>query len=331
MIKKAGFASSLGSVISRYLALKETLGRGYVKERAILTHLDAHLAASRSELTPDAFTSWCHTGEHLASGGRRNRMRIVRNPLCLYRRRTGPTCFVPDSSQFPPLHQPLQPYIFTENEIARLVRAADRLTPLPRTPLRREVFRSAIVLLYTTGLRRGELLGLTVGDYDPHEQVLLVRASKFHKSRLLPLGSDGTQELNAYLEARSGHRLPTSSETPLISSLYRGESAYSGVGFGRVMKRLLLDIEIRTPAGRLPRIHDIRHTFTVHALLRWYRAGVDVQAKLPFLAAYMGHVDIISTQYYLQFVEDLAAAASERFARRCAALVTAPTDLPGGA
>ena len=330
MNEKAGFASVLGSVISRYLTLKEALGRCYANERAVLTHLDTYLATSRSDLTSEGFTSWCHTGEHLTSGVRRNRMRIVRN-LCLYRQRTTPLCFIPDSSQFPPLHQPLQPYIFTEDEIVRLVRTADRLTPLPRTPLRREVFRLAIVLLYTTGLRRGELLRLTVGDYDPHEQVLLVRASKFHKSRLLPLGSDGAQELNAYLEARCGHRLPTSSETLLISSLYRGESAYSGGGFWQGVRRLLRGLEIRTPAGLLPRIHDIRHTFAVHALLRWYRAGEDVQSKLPFLAAYMGHVDIVSTQYYLQFVEELAAAASERFARRCAALVAAPSDLPGGA
>lgn len=330
MIEKTCLASVLGSTISRYLALKKALGRRYTSERAILTHLDACLAASRSDLTPDAFKRWCHTGDHLSSGVRRNRMRIVRN-LCLYRRRTDPTCFVPDSSQFPPLHQPVQPYIFTEDEITRLLRATDRLTPLPRVPLRREVFRLAIVLLYTTGLRRGELLRLTVGDYDPHEHVLLVRASKFHKSRLLPLSSDGVQELDAYLEARRGHRLPTSSGTLLISSLYRGESAYTGVGLGRGMRWLLRAAEIRTPAGLLPRIHDFRHGFAVHALLRWYRAGADVQAKLPFLAAYMGHVDIVSTQYYLHFVEELAATASERFARRCAALVAAPPGRPGGA
>jgi len=329
MTEKACLASVLGVTISRYLALKEALGRRFATERAVLTHLDACLAASGSDLTPETFTSWCHTGEHLSSGVRRSRMRMVRN-LCLYRRRTDPTCFVPDPSQFPPLHQPVQPYIFTEDEIARLLRATDRLAPLPRVPLRREVFRLVIVLLYTTGLRRGELLRLTVGDYDPREHVLLIRASKFHKSRLLPLGSDGVQELDAYLKARRSHRLSTSSGTPLISNLYRGDRAYTGVGLGGGMRWLLRAAEIRTPAGRLPRIHDYRHSFAVHALLRWYRAGADVQAKLPFLAAYMGHVDIVSTQYYLHFVEEVATVASERFARRCAALVAAPSALPGG-
>jgi integrase/recombinase XerD len=79
----------------------------------------------------------------------------------------------------------------------------------------------------------------------------------------------------------------------------------------------------------LPRTHDFRHAFAVSVLLRWYRAGVDVQAKLPFLAHYMGHVSIVSTAYYLQFVEPLAAAASTRFADACGALIT-PSVLGGG-
>jgi integrase len=67
--------------------------------------------------------------------------------------------------------------------------------------------------------------------------------------------------------------------------------------------------------GQPPRVHDIRHSFAVHALLRWYRQGLEVQAKLPFLSIYMGHVSIASTQYYLHFVEPLAEAASKRFAQ----------------
>jgi integrase len=96
------------------------------------------------------------------------------------------------------------------------------------------------------------------------------------------------------------------------------------------MRRLLRAAQIATQTGRLPRVHDFRHTFAVQALLRWYGAGADVHAKLPLLATYMGHVSIVSTEYYLQFVEPLAAFASERFARHCGALVTsAPAD--GGA
>jgi len=90
---------------------------------------------------------------------------------------------------------------------------------------------------------------------------------------------------------------------------------------GMAIRSLLRAAGVRTAAGEVPRTHDFRHTFAVHALLRWYRAGADMHAKLPFLSAFMGHVSIESTQYYLHFVEPLAEAASKRFADHCGALV----------
>ena len=121
-------------------------------------------ANSYPDLNAAAFQVWCHTQENLASGVRRVRMRQVYN-LCLYRRRTEPKCFVPDLSAFPEYHQPLQPYIFSEDEIARLLRAASGLNRVPSSPLRPEMIRLAIMLLFTTGIRRGELLRLILSDY----------------------------------------------------------------------------------------------------------------------------------------------------------------------
>jgi integrase len=329
MSKDQAFVSILGPTATRYLALKRALGRRYDTEQRVLELLDIFLATEGSDLTADTFARWCRGEEHLASGVRRNRMRIVHN-LCLYRRRTEPTCFVPDPSLFPALHQPVQPYIFTEVEIARLLREAAGLERLPESPLRPELFRLAITLLYTTGLRRGELLRMTTGDYDPRERTLLVRESKFHKSRLLPLSPDAADELEGYLQARRAHRLPLSSDTPLIWNRRAGGKAYTAVGLGRVFRELFERAGIRKPNGHLPRIHDFRHTYACHALLRWYRMGEDVQAKLPILATYMGHVSIVSTQYYLRLIEPVAAAASERFARRCAGLLTPPAAALGG-
>jgi integrase len=328
-MREGTFFSPIGSAITRYLGLKRALGRRYVLEEQVLKSLDSFLAADGSDLTAGTFDRWCYTQEHLTTGVRRSRMRIVRN-LCLYRRRTEPACFVPDSSLFPPLHQPVQPFIFTEAEIVRLLHAASNLERLPVSPLRPELFHLAIALLYTTGLRRGELLRLTIGDYDPREQTLLVRESKFHKSRLLPLSTDCSRELESYLRARRAHRLPASSETPLIWNRRCGGRAYSGGGFGQALRRLFDKAGIRTPDGRLPRVHDLRHAFACHALLRWYRNEQDVHAKLPALATYMGHVSIVSTQYYLHLVEPLATAASERFARYCAGLVRPLAPTSGG-
>jgi len=119
-------------------------------------------------------------------------------------------------------------------------------------------------------------------------------------------------------------RTPGSPLRPEVFRLWNGYSGgrpYTGTGFTHSFRLLLRAAKIRTPDGRPPRIHDVRHVFAVHALLRWYRAGGDVQTKLPLLATYMGHVSIVSTHYYLSFVEPLRTAASARFARHCGALV----------
>ena len=224
----------------------------------------------------------------------------------------------------------MQPYIFTEEEIARLLQAADQLEPVPLSPLRAQVYRLAIVLLYTTGLRRGELLRLRIGDYDPRAQILLVHHTKFHKSRYLPLSLDSAQAIDTYLQVRRHHHLPISPETPLVGNLYEHGKAYSGGGIGQGLRALFRRAEIYTPEGRLPRTHDIRHSFAVHALLRWYRANAEVRAKLPLLATYMGHVSIVSTERYLHFIDELALVSSERFAAHFGAVVTPLADPPGG-
>lgn len=318
---KQSFSSVIGSNIASYLALKVSLGMLYTVEGRILKNLDTFLAAVKADLTAESFSKWCKTVEHLTNGVRRNWMRVVRN-YCLYRRRTNPACFVPDPSQFPLPHQPVQPYIFTEADIVKLLAAANRLKPGSRSPLHRGNVQLALVLLYTTGLRRGELLRLTVGDYDSNEHTLLVRESKFHKSRLLPLSCDGAREIDLHIASRRKRRLPASRDAPLLWNPYTDRGAYTGVGVSGTIRNLFKATGIRTVAGRLPRVHDIRHTFAVHALMRWYRAGQDVQAKLPYLAIYMGHVNIVSTQYYLQFNPQIAASASDRFAQRCGGLLT---------
>ncbi len=320
----------LAPVMGRYLALKTDLGRRYAGERAVLQSLDAFLKANNADdLTHDVFERWGLSQSHLKSGVRRHRMRIIRN-LCLYRRRTEPSCFVPDPDLFPPPHQYVQPYIFTEEDIARLIQATSTLRTTRAYPLRSRVFRLAVALLYTTGLRRGELLRMTVGDYGLHERTLLVRASKFHKSRLLPLSGDAAREIQDYLTARRAHGPDAmADQAPLLWNGSAIVHSYTGPGFVRVFRGLLRRAGIHKPDGQLPRVHDVRHSFAMNALLRWYRAGVDVQAKLPLLATYMGHVSIVSTQYYLHFIEPLTRLASARFAKHCGGLVI-PTPKPIG-
>jgi integrase len=325
------FTSAIGPTIARYVALKQALGRRFGTQRYLLARFDGFLAACHAtDLTAETFSAWGSSIAHLMPSGRRMRMQMVRQ-FCLYRRRSDPACFVPDPSQFPPPQPRRRPHVFSEDEIARLLGTAGALRRWGASPLYRQVARLALVLLYTSGLRRGELVRLTLGDYDPVEHVLRVRDSKFYKSRLVPLSTDAVREIGRYLEDRSRPRFPSGADAPLL--LHRGGSglaAYSGNGLRVLMRHLFQTAGVRTASGHLPRVHDLRFTFALHALLRWYRTGADVQARLPALATYMGHVSILSIQYYLPILDTVALEASEKFERRCARFLAAALDERGG-
>ena len=318
------FTSRLASVFTRYVDLKRALGRRFDVPSRTLQSLDRFLhdhSAKYPDLNAAAFEAWCHTHEHVSSGVRRVRMLEVAS-FCLYRRRTEPQGFVPDPSSFPAYHQRVQPYIFSEAEVAHLLRTASSLKRNPSSPLRPEVIRLAIALLFTTGIRRGELLALKLGDYNRRESTLHIRETKFYKSRLLPINGSIAGEMEKCLHVRTRRKLPVSPDTALIWNAAWGGGAYSGTSLQRALRPLLQKCGIVTPKGRLPRIHDFRHSFAVNTLLRWYRAGVEVEAKLPLLATYLGHGSAVSTHYYLHCIEPLRTAASERFANRYGELVS---------
>jgi integrase/recombinase XerD len=174
------------------------------------------------------------------------------------------------------------------------------------------------------------LLHLTLGDYNPQDATLLIRETKFYKSRLLALNSDIVGEVERYLRARIQRKLPICSNTSLIGNSLKGGQAYCGTTLGRCLGPLLRQCFIFTPKRRLPRIHDFRHSFAVNALLRWYREGAEVEAKLPLLATYMGHASVVSTHYYLHWIEPLRKAASERFALHYGELIVPVPDREGG-
>lgn len=320
------FDSALGPFLERYLALKRALGRAYNSECRVLAHLDRFLAATRADLTAETFAQWGVAIAHLTPTVRRRWMSVARG-VCLYRQRSEPATFVPDADTFPRPHPPRRPYLFSEADITRLLRAADQLCVASTSPLRHETFRLALVLLWTAGLRRREVVRLTVGDYDPVERTLAIHATKFHKSRLVPLSADAAREMATYLVAR--RRLPHATHLPLLCNGHGGLRPYTGAGLAQGLRQLFERAEVRTSEGRLPRVHDLRHSFAHAALRRWYDAGVDVQARLPALARYMGHVSIVSTQLYLATFEPVAAAASARFAQHCAPFVDAAAG--GGA
>jgi integrase len=203
-----------------------------------------------------------------------------------------------------------------------MLAATVTLRKTPGSPLLPAVFRIAVVLLYTAGLRRGELLRLTLDDVDAGAGILRIRESKFHKSRLVPLSPGARRELRTYLQQRLAPAFDTSSATALLCNRHScGLRAYTGTGLTHGIKALFAAANVHDPDGRAPRVHDFRHSFAVQALLRWYREEADVQSNLPKLALYMGHVSIVSTAYYLKWMPQIAEAANKRFERQYGHLI----------
>lgn len=307
---------TLDQSIVTYLAHQRALGRGYANEERILNSVRRFVVqATAKDLDGVLFDGWCRTLRDLAANTRRARQLIVRK-FCLYRSRSEPRCFVPNPLYFARLQPYRSPIIVQPEQAARMLAAADELDPTPGSPLLPTVMRIAVVLLYTAGLRRGELLRLILDDVEPRAGVLRIRESKFHKSRLVPLSPDARSELRRYLYRRLAAGLDARPGAPLLCNTTQGLRGYTGTGISRGIHELFEIAGVRNSEGGRPRIHDMRHSFAVQALIRWYRADADVQSQLPKLAMYMGHVSIVSTAYYLRFLPEIANLASERFERR---------------
>ncbi|MGH6693537.1 MAG: tyrosine-type recombinase/integrase, partial [Gammaproteobacteria bacterium] len=160
------FESGIGSIIGRYIALKRALGRTFRKDGYVLRQLDRYLAKhDEPDLTLTSFTSWSREIEHMTLAERRERLRIVYR-FCQFRRRGEPGAFVPDPDQFPPAQPRPRPYVFTHAEILQLLEVTEGLNAKPQSPLYPQNARVSVVLLYTAGLRRGEVVRLTIGDYE---------------------------------------------------------------------------------------------------------------------------------------------------------------------
>lgn len=215
--------------------------------------------------------------------------------------------------QVPRLPPPQTPYVYTPDELRRLL-AATRMLSDPRSQLQAATYRTLLLILYGAGLRVGEAIRLQLGDVDLEQRILTVRDTKFYKTRLVPIGPRLTSTLAAYIEQRSTLALPEGRSSALLCSRTGHRLAYQYVI--TLFQRVRTTADIRCPDGesRPPRLHDLRHTAAVHRVLAWYRADKDVQRLLLQLATYLGHADIKSTQRYLQMTPELLQEASRRFA-----------------
>ena len=202
------------------------------------------------------------------------------------------------------------PYLFDLDAAKQLLAVARSLPERSMARYRGLVYETIFALLYGLGLRVGEVVRLTLADADFSRDLLFIRETKFCKSRIVPLGPNLAVRLKRYVEQRHGSN--AAPERPLFSFTKRG-CIHEGT-ISQTFHTLLPKLQLHVPPGVAPpRLHDLRHSFAVATLLRWYRQGIDPDCRLIHLSTFLGHVDPNSTAVHLTITEELLHQAAQRF------------------
>ncbi|MDE0263302.1 MAG: tyrosine-type recombinase/integrase [Bryobacterales bacterium] len=224
----------------------------------------------------------------------------------------GLATFSPLPAQGPQPTQPWLPYVYSRDEIRRLLEATT--TYRKRVcQLEPQTFRALLLLLYGTGLRRGEAIRLAQADVDLPRALLTVRTTKFYKTRLVPLGPQLVRAMEQYAVQRKAAGLSQAADAPFFANRDGTPLAPATLGHAFIQLRQAAGVSRSDKARYQPRLHDLRGTFAVHRLVAWYAEGADVQRLLPTLSTYLGHASVAGTQPYLRVIPELLRAAALRF------------------
>jgi site-specific recombinase XerD len=308
------FHSPLAGELAQFVAHRRALGHSYHRAVATLRSFDryvlAHAGAQRTLALPDLLRGW------LSRRSGRKSVSVAMDLATLrqffrYRCRYSADGFVPGREWAPQaVHTDFVPYVFSTDQVRALLDEAGRL----RCDLRaRAPIRLLILILYCTGLRFGEAVRLTIQDVDLRRRVLCIRQSK-GKTRWVPFRADLARQMHKYRQERD-RLAPAEPQAPFL--IRPDGKDFSVKGASSIIRGMLRRMEFKPLRGRVgPRPYDLRHTFAVHRLVAWHRAGVDVHARFPWLSAYMGHDDIMGTEVYLHATPELMELASHRLHER---------------
>ena len=208
-----------------------------------------------------------------------------------------------------------QPYVYSPNEIRALLDSSRILDDNNhrRGAFSVTTFRTLLLLLYGAGLRLSEALSLTMADVNLADSLLIVRNSKFFKSRFVPIGPKLTAVLQDYLNARrKTYGQPRIDSVLFLNYRRTALARQTAERYFRVVRQQA-GVRRTDGAHYQPRLHDFRSSFAVHRLVTWYQQGADVQKLLPQLSTYLGHVHIAITQVYLTMTPELLREANRRF------------------
>lgn len=308
--------SVLADPITRYLAAKRSMGCRFNTEDRALRLLDRYLSDQGVQRIAD-ITSGC-LDAFLTSRPRRtarsyNNLHGIVRRLLEWMADQQELQASPLTTRTRPQSARRLPYLYDPATIRRMLDYAAELPDGTRAPQRGPTYATIFALLAGLGLRIGEVSRLQCGDVDLQREVLLVRNSKFGKSRLVPFGPRLATRLRTYAalrEQRLGVPIP---EAPFFT--WNGRSTIVTNSIRNAFRdHLLPRLALEVPLGtRAPCVHGLRHTFAVRTLLRWYRDGIDPQARLNHLSTFLGHVGLHSTAVYLTITSELLEAANQRF------------------
>lgn len=308
---KSTFHSRWAGEISKFLAFR----RAHLTTTwpaAQLRRFDSFSAAHPRLSLREAVSAWIGADPERHPLTRSNDLAAVRQ-FCLYRKRFEPEGFVPEQMlPVTAVRRHFQACILTHQQIRLLLRS---IPELDGPPLRRARMRALFLVLYCTGLRLGEALRLCIADVDLKQGCFRIGPSK-GRTRLVPFGRDLAHELDRWLSARRDSGFALSPQTPLFEREDgRPDNLWNA---GMRLNTLFRHCGLKPPrgSGRVGlRVHDLRHTFAVHRLQAWYREGQDPGPLLPWLSAYLGHVNLLGTQRYLRATPEILSEASRRMRR----------------
>lgn len=302
---------TLNDTVLQYVAFRKSMGEEFDSAASLLKTFCRRMGGDieLADITAEHVQAFL-VGTGPLSGYCRRKYDVLRG-LYRYAISRGLVNHAPLPSTVPQAPR-FEPYIYTEDEVRRLLTGCASCLNPPRK-LEPHTLRAILLLLYGAGLRIGEAVALTVADVDVPDAVITIRNTKFHKTRLVPLGPQLNQVIAHYATCREAAGHSTDGEASFF--VLRRGAATSVPIIECAFRRLCRHVGVyRNDGARYqPRLHDLRHGFAVNRLTSWYRQGADVQKLLPLLATYMGHVKLSATQVYLTMTPELLHEASLRF------------------
>ncbi len=299
--------SALRESLQRYLSIRRALGYQMKREGLVLpSFVDFLESQGNNFITAELALQWATRSANASPTTRSRQLCMVRG-FAKHLSATDLRTEIPDRDLLPSKKRRQTPHIYSEANARALMQVCDRF----RGQLKPRTYATLIGLLAATGMRVGEAIALDDSAINRSDQLLVIHRGKFGKSREVALHETTLEVLTDY--ARKRDRIFPHPRCPSLFVSERGTRLiYSNVHFGFMRLLRWANLADRRPR---PRIHDLRHSFAVNTLLRWYREGEDVEHRIATLSTYLGHVNPSSTYWYLTATPELLAIAAQRFER----------------